>query len=73
MSVAELYGDISPSIDVVRKIANALDVSIDYLIGKTSMELDTKTLQRLEGIASFPDDKKSLRALTIKIVTDTSQ
>jgi len=30
-------GDIKPSIEVVSKIANALEVSVDYLIGKTSL------------------------------------
>lgn len=43
-------GDITPSIDVVSKISDALEVSIDYLIGKTRMELDKQALKRLEDI-----------------------
>lgn len=52
-------GDISPSIDVVEKIADALEVSIDYLIGKTKMVLDKQTLERLEDMDKLPDDKKN--------------
>jgi transcriptional regulator with XRE-family HTH domain len=51
-------GDISPSIEVVTKIADALEVSVDYLIGKTKMELDADALRRLEDIAALSDENK---------------
>lgn len=51
-------GDISPSIEAVAKIADALEVSVDYLIGKTRMELDKSALQRLEDISSLSDENK---------------
>lgn len=51
-------GDISPSIEVVSKIADALEVSMDYLIGKTKMELDSDTMRRFEDISSLSDDNK---------------
>lgn len=51
-------GDISPSIEVVAKIADALEVSIDYLIGKTKMALDADALRRLEDIASLSEENK---------------
>lgn len=51
-------GDISPSIEVVAKIADALEVSIDYLIGKTKTELDADALRRLEDIAALSDDNR---------------
>lgn len=51
-------GDISPSIEVVAKIADALEVSIDYLIGKTKMELDTEALRRLGDIADLSEENK---------------
>jgi transcriptional regulator with XRE-family HTH domain len=51
-------GDISPSIEVVSKIADALEVSVDYLIGKTKMALDADALRRLEDIASLSDENK---------------
>jgi transcriptional regulator with XRE-family HTH domain len=52
-------GDISPSVEVVSKIADALDVSVDYLLGKTKMELDKRALKRLEDISTLaPENKK---------------
>lgn len=52
-------GDIKPSIEVVQKIADALEVSIDYLVGKTSILLDKQTLERIENIAQLPEEKRS--------------
>lgn len=52
-------GDITPSIEVVSKIADALEVSLDYLIGKTKMQLDKQTLKRLEDISKLPEENKS--------------
>jgi transcriptional regulator with XRE-family HTH domain len=51
-------GDISPSIEVVSKIADALEVSVDYLIGKTKMEVDANTMRRLEDISSLSEENK---------------
>ncbi|WP_298955529.1 helix-turn-helix transcriptional regulator [uncultured Nonlabens sp.] len=52
-------GDISPSVDVVVKIADVLEVSVDYLIGKTSLALDKEALKRLEDISKLKEEKKS--------------
>jgi transcriptional regulator with XRE-family HTH domain len=52
-------GDISPSIEVVSKIADALEVSVDYLIGKTRMELDKDTMRRIEDISALPQENKN--------------
>lgn len=52
-------GDITPSVDVVAKIADDLDVSVDYIIGKTKLVIDKNTLNRIEEISNLPDDKKS--------------
>ena len=51
-------GVISPSIDVIIKIAEALSISLDYLVGKISMEIDTSALQRLEDISKMPEEEK---------------
>jgi hypothetical protein len=34
-------------------------VSVDYLIGKTKMQLDKPTLKRLEDISKLPEESKS--------------
>jgi transcriptional regulator with XRE-family HTH domain len=52
-------GDISPSIEAVAKIADALEVSVDYLIGKTKMELDKNTMRRFEDISTLTDENKN--------------
>ncbi len=45
--------------DVVVKIADVLEVSVDYLIGKTSLALDKEALKRLEDISKLKEEKKS--------------
>ncbi len=52
-------GLITPSIEVIMKIADALEVSIDFLVGKTTLELDKQTLKRMEDISSLPEENKS--------------
>lgn len=52
-------GDISPSVDVVVKIADVLEVSVDYLIGKTSLALDKEALKRLKDISKLKEENKS--------------
>lgn len=51
-------GDISPSVEVVSKIADVLEVSVDYLLGKTKMEMDKQALKRLEDISNLPAESK---------------
>ena len=54
---------ISPSIDVAIKLADALEVSLDYLVGKTTMEIDNQALKRLEDISVLEQkDKEHLYA-----------
>ena len=51
--------EIKPSIDVASKIADALGVTLDYLLGKSDeMVLDKKNLQRLSDIEQLPDEDK---------------
>ncbi len=46
-------GDITPSVDVVAKIADALEVSVDYLIYKTKLLIDKNILNRLEEFSNL--------------------
>lgn len=51
--------EIKPSIDTAKNIADALGVSIDYLIsGSGGMVLDKKTLQRLVDIQALDESKQ---------------
>lgn len=58
-------GDITPSIDVVSKIADALDVSIDYLVGKTDILLDKTVLKRMLDIQKLSDKDRELILFTL--------
>lgn len=50
--------EVKPSIDVIIRVADALDVSIDYLVGKTSFELNQDMLRRFQEVSSLPDNAK---------------
>ena len=40
------------------KIADALEVSLDYLVGKTEAELDNATFKRIQDITRLPQKEK---------------
>lgn len=51
--------EITPSVEIANKIAKALDVSLDYLVGNNSIIVtDKKILERVEAIANMPDDEQ---------------
>ena len=49
---------MTPSIDVIIKIAHELDVSIDFLVGKTNEELNKDMIQRLVEVTRLPQSKQ---------------
>ena len=52
-------GDASPSIEVAKKIADALAVSLDYLVGEgINSKLDKQALKRLQDLELPEEDKK---------------
>jgi transcriptional regulator with XRE-family HTH domain len=51
--------EVKPSIEVVIKMADTLEVSLDYLVGKTNVEIDSKTLKRLQDIQKLSDDNRN--------------
>ena len=49
-----------PSVEIATKIADALDVSLDFLVGKSSLLVkDTIMLDRIEDIAKLPTPKQT--------------
>lgn len=51
--------EITPSVDMAAKIAEALEVSLDYLVGSASvMVKDKKMLYRLELLEKISEDDK---------------
>jgi transcriptional regulator with XRE-family HTH domain len=51
-------GEATPSVDMAAKLADALGVSLDYLIGKTDVELDKSILDKIIAIQKLPEDDK---------------
>ena len=52
-------GDAVPSIEAAKKIADAFEVSMDFLIGEGShASFDKKNIQRLQDIEKLDDDVK---------------
>jgi len=53
-------GDMAPSIEIATKIAKALNVSLDFLVGNSTLIIkDNKILERLENIAKMPQNEKT--------------
>jgi transcriptional regulator with XRE-family HTH domain len=49
---------VKPSIEVVIRMADALEVSLDYLVGKSDLLLDKTTIKRIQDIELLPDTDK---------------
>jgi transcriptional regulator with XRE-family HTH domain len=48
--------EAKPSIEVAARIADILGVSLDYLVGNSDTELDTRTVGRIIELQSLPDE-----------------
>ena len=54
-------GEIKPSIEVAAKIADAPQVTVDYLIGHSDkMVFDKKLMKRMEDIEALPAEEKNI-------------
>jgi len=63
--------EVKPSIEVVIRMADVLEVSLDYLVGKTDMELDSSTLNRIREVTALPDeDRKQVFMVVDALVRD---
>ncbi len=50
--------EAKPSIDMAAKLADALGVSLDYLIGKTDIEMDETLRDKILTIQRLPEEEK---------------
>ena len=50
--------EVLPSVEIARKIADILDVSLDYLTGKVDVEMDKSTRKRILEFFKFAEDDK---------------
>lgn len=53
-------GEITPSVDIAKKIADALEVSLDYLVGTTEQQLDKATINGIQEVNKLPQKEKEL-------------
>ena len=67
-------GEAAPSIDAAKKIADAFDVSLDYLVGEgQNASFDKKTVKRLQDIEALnPTIKDKLFFLIDTVIRDTN-
>jgi len=53
--------EVVPSIEVAKKIADALEVSLDYLAGEgRNASFDKQTMKRMEDIERLPNEEKNI-------------
>ena len=50
--------EVTPSVEMASKLADLLELSLDYLSGKTDTELNSATLGRIREISVMPEDDK---------------
>lgn len=63
--------EVKPSIEILIKIPDSLEVSIDYLVGKSSVELVKAVLKKIQDIQKlFADDKAHVFALLDAFLRD---
>ena len=46
--------EVKPSIDIAIKVADFMDVSLDFLVGKVDIELDKSIVEKVMTIQKFP-------------------
>ncbi|WP_138940529.1 XRE family transcriptional regulator [Aquimarina agarivorans] len=49
---------MKPSIDIATKIANALEVSLDYLVGSSDAVLEKALVKKITDIQKLSDEDK---------------
>jgi transcriptional regulator with XRE-family HTH domain len=67
-------GEAVPSIDAAKRIADAFDVFLDFLVGEgQNAKFDKKTVKRLHDIESYnPSIKDKLFFLIDTVIRDTN-
>jgi len=47
-----------PSVEMAGKLAGALDVSIDYLVGNIEINVDSTLMDKIKSLLKLPEDVK---------------
>lgn len=51
--------EVRPTIEMATKLAKALEVSLDYLVGNTDIELDKAAMNRIQEVTRFNEEEKN--------------
>ena len=51
--------EVRPTIEMATKLAQALEVSLDYLAGNTDIELDKAALNRVQEVTQFNEEERN--------------
>jgi transcriptional regulator with XRE-family HTH domain len=63
--------EVKPSIEIATQIAKALNISLDYLVGNSNLELDNLLINRVQSIQQLdPENKNHLYALMDAFLRD---
>lgn len=57
--------EVKPTIEMAVKIAQALEISLDYLTGNSDIELDKATLDRVQEVTKLPEKDKDYIFVTL--------
>jgi transcriptional regulator with XRE-family HTH domain len=60
--------EVKPYIEVATKMAEALDVSLDYLVGLADHELDNSITKKLLSIRALNEEDKTMVFKTIDVL-----
>ncbi|NBC83071.1 MAG: helix-turn-helix domain-containing protein [Bacteroidetes bacterium] len=55
----------NPSVETATKLAEALEVSLDYLVGKTDLEMDKSIRDKILTIQKLPDEEREHIVFTL--------
>jgi transcriptional regulator with XRE-family HTH domain len=59
-------GEAKPSIDIAFKLADALEVSLDYLVGKSDLQLDKDIADKVLMIQKLPEKDREHILFTLE-------
>jgi len=64
--------EMKPSIELAAKVAEVLEVSLDWLVGHTDLELNKKMVRRIEEVSKMPQkDQDHVFALLDAFIKQT--
>lgn len=65
-------GDAVPSIDIAKRMADAFEVTLDYLVGATEKQINKEMLNRIEEVNKMkPEEKKMVYTFLDAFITKT--